>query len=65
MNDAEWSKVRRDKDALRETNANRPFAEKLVQLDRLRERSQAMKAGRLTHATVERSRTKGAPQRDG
>jgi hypothetical protein len=65
MNDAEWSKVRRDKDAFRQTNANRPFAEKLVQLDRLRERSQAMKAGRLKHAMVESARTRGAPQRDG
>lgn len=45
MNPPDWSKTRREKDALRERNAGESFADKLRTLDRLRERSHAMKDG--------------------
>jgi hypothetical protein len=46
MKEFDWPRARRDKDALRERNAGKSFADKLRQLDRLRERSQAMKGAK-------------------
>jgi hypothetical protein len=46
MKEFDWPSARRDKDALREGNAGKSFADKLRQLDRLRERAEAMKGAK-------------------
>jgi hypothetical protein len=46
MKEFDWSGARRDKKMLRKRNAGRSFADKLRDLDRLRERSEAMKAAK-------------------
>lgn len=51
MKDSGWSKTRRDKNTLRAHNASESFEHKLEQLDRLRERSQAMQGGTARGAT--------------
>ena len=56
MKDFDWSKARRNKDALRERNELESFARKLGQLDRMRERSQAVKAGRVRRSASARGR---------
>ena len=48
MNKRTWTTIRRDKAAARRHSAARPFAEKLVVLDRLRERAQALRAKKPT-----------------
>jgi hypothetical protein len=63
MKEFDWSRVRRDKDALRAHNAGLSFAEKLRQLDRLRERSEAMKAGTPAASTRGARRTRSAVAR--
>jgi hypothetical protein len=63
MKEFDWSKVRRDKDALHARNAALSFAEKLRQLDRLRERSQAMKAGMPLGSSREAARTRSGVAR--
>ncbi|HVT38645.1 MAG TPA: hypothetical protein VHE78_06365 [Gemmatimonadaceae bacterium] len=63
MKKFDWLKVRRDKDALRARNAGLSFAEKLRQLDRLRERSQAMKAGVPIDSSRAAGRTRSAVAR--
>ena len=47
MKPVDWTDIRREKELLRERNANESFAEKLRTLDRLRERSEAMRATKL------------------
>lgn len=46
MKDTDWRRIRDEKNAVRQRNAEKPFAEKLTQLDRLRERSAAIRGGR-------------------
>ncbi|MEP7384351.1 MAG: hypothetical protein ABI910_21925 [Gemmatimonadota bacterium] len=43
MNKRTWTTISRDKAAARRQAAARPFAEKLVVLDRLRERAHALR----------------------
>lgn len=43
MSDSYWDRVRRDKDLHRATSAARPFEEKLRLLERMRERTQALR----------------------
>jgi len=43
MTSFEWEALRRDKEAFHRHAAERPFGEKLAQLDRLRERAAALK----------------------
>ena len=43
MTPFDWEAVRRDKDEFHRMAASRSFGEKLAQLDRLRERAQALK----------------------
>lgn len=43
MKNTDWTDVKEQKDAIRRREAERPFAEKLSQLDRLRDRASAIR----------------------